>query len=64
MENVGGGVPKKDGRDAAVGARAGFEEACSEEGADEPGPESLLFGWRTDLGVGVGHLGFCRRETD
>jgi hypothetical protein len=52
---VGGGVPEEDGGDAAIGAGAGFEQACSEEGADEPGPEGFLFGGRVELDVGVGH---------
>ena len=55
MEDVCGGVPEQDSGDAAVGSGAGFEQACSEEGADYPGPEGLLFGGRLDLGGGVGH---------
>ena len=58
MKDVGGGVPEQDGRDAAVGSGAGFEQACSEEGADEPSPEGLLFGGRVDLNIGVGHADF------
>ena len=55
MEEVSGGVPEQDGGDAAVGSGAGFEQACSEEGATEPGPEGLLFGGSAQLNSGVGH---------
>ena len=55
---MGGGVPEENRGDAAVGSGAGFEQACSEEGADEPGREGLLFGGRVDLNIGVGHADF------
>ena len=47
VQDVGGGVPEQNGGDAAVGAGAGFEQACTEEGGDEPGPEGLFLegGW-------------------
>ena len=61
MEGVGGSVPEEKGGYAAVGSGAGFQEACSEEGSDEPGPEGLLFGGWVELGFGVGH-GFCLPE--
>lgn len=37
-EDVGGGVPEENGGDRAVGAGAGREVACAEEGREEPGP--------------------------
>ncbi|WP_433982929.1 hypothetical protein RBB78_13600 [Tunturiibacter empetritectus] len=55
MEEVGRSVPEQDGGDAAVGAGAGLQQACSEEGADGPRPEGLLFGRRMGLDVGVRH---------
>jgi len=55
VQDVGRRAPKENGGDASVGAGAGFEQTCSEEGADCPGPEGLLFGGRVDLDVGVCH---------
>ncbi len=43
-EEVCGGVPEEDGGDAAVGAGAGLEVACAEEGGEGPGPEGLALG--------------------
>ncbi len=43
VKNVGGSEPEEDCGDAAVGAGAGLQQARSEEGADEPRPEGLLF---------------------
>ena len=61
VQEVGRSVPEQDGGDAAVGAGAGFEQACSEEGADKPGPEGLLFGGWMQLNLGVGHYLVARR---
>ena len=52
---MGGRVPEENGGDAAVGSGARFEQACSEEGADEPGPEGFVFGGWMSLDVGVSH---------
>jgi len=57
MECFGGCDPEDQRGDAAVGTRAWFEQACSEEGGDEPGQEGLFLGWRVKLDVGVGHEG-------
>lgn len=44
VQRVGGSVPEEDGGDGAVGSWAGAQESCSEEGADEPGPEGAMCG--------------------
>jgi len=56
MESVGCGIPEQDGGDAAVGAGAGFEQACSEEGADEPGPGGSFFRELVESDL-FGHVG-------
>jgi len=43
VKNVSRREPEEHGGDAAVGAGAGLEQASTKEGADEPGPERLLF---------------------
>jgi len=53
---VGGGQPEEQRGYAGIGSGAGLEEACSEEGGGEPGPEGLLFGGWVVLGLGVCHL--------
>jgi len=54
-KDVGGNKPEDDGGDGAVGSGAGLEQSCSEEGADGPRPQGLLFGWRMELNIGVSH---------
>ena len=56
MKGLGGCQPENERGDATVGSGAGLEQPRSEEGADGPGPEGLLFGRWMNLDGGVGHL--------